>query len=161
MFAQCLETIYGVQKDGYKKDNLSLTLAYFFIISNFFSSLSISSTFPISFTRFHSPVFILSHQVHQGKNWTFFQWGSNFSGGSYFDIFPENVKYRKLLCVELLFSCKLFKPTPYFDTFLEGVDRPVTTTAPGGRPSVNFYPEVHNALSNTRFIIVWLEWQWR
>ena len=38
--------------------------------------------------------------------------GQIFPGGSNFDIFPENVKYRKLLCVKLLFSWKLPKTDP-------------------------------------------------
>ena len=40
----------------------------------------------------------------------------------------ENVKYQKLTCVKLLFSCKLSKtdPQPHFGTFPEGV-----TTVPG------------------------------
>ena len=52
----------------------------------------------------------------------FFQGGTNSFMGSYFDIFPENVKYRALLCIKLLFSCTLPKPTssPYFH-FSRGV----------------------------------------
>ena len=70
-----------------------------------------------------------------GKKLFFFQGGSNFSRGSYFDIFPENVKYRKLLCVKLLFSCKLSKTDPlsHFGIFPEG-----STTAPGSRPPLIF-----------------------
>ena len=50
-------------------------------------------------------------------------------GGRILIFSPENVKYQKLLSVELLFSCKLSKTAqPHDDTFQRG-----STTAPEGR----------------------------
>ena len=74
----------------------------------------------------------------------FFQGGSNFSaGGRILIFFPKIVKYWKLLCVKLLFSCKLSKtdPQPYFGTFPEGVDHCSRGSNP--QPPVNFYPASH------------------
>ena len=54
--------------------------------------------------------------------------GQIFPGGSNFDIFPEIVKSRNLLCVKLLFSCILSKTDP--SLILALVQRG-STTAPG------------------------------
>ena len=56
--------------------------------------------------------------------------GQIFPGERILIFSPDIVKYRKLLCVKLLFSCKLSKTDlqPHFGTFPEG-----STTAPGGR----------------------------
>ena len=58
--------------------------------------------------------------------------GKFFSWGSYFDIFPENVIYRKLLiCVlncYLAVICAKLTPSPILTLFQRG-----STTAPGGQ----------------------------
>ena len=55
------------------------------------------------------------------------------------------MKYRKLLCINLLFSYKLFKtdPNPHFDTFPKWVDHCSKKAEPSPQPttpSVDFYP---------------------
>ena len=52
-----------------------------------------------------------------------------FQGGRILIFFPEIIKYRNLLCVKLLFSCKLSKTasSPILALFQRG-----STTAPGG-----------------------------
>ena len=63
-----------------------------------------------------------------------------FPEGRILIFFPENVKYRKLLCVKLLFSGKLSKtdPQPHFGTFLEEVDHCSRGSNPNPR---QFYPD--------------------
>ena len=65
-----------------------------------------------------------------------------FQGHRILVFFQENIKYRKLLRVKLIFRCKCPKSTqPYFGTFPVG-----SATASGGRTGrtfptpVTFYP---------------------
>ena len=93
----------------------------------------------------------------QGKNWTFFpRRVKYFQGGRILIFYPEIVKYRNLLCVKLLFSCKLSKTDPqsHFGTFPKGVDhcsRGVEPPTP-----IKFYPSGPHY--NIDHVIMRLQW---
>ena len=65
-----------------------------------------------------------------GQKLHIFQVGSNFSRGYILIFSPGKVKYRKLISVELLFSCKLSKTDPI--AILALFQRGLTTDAGGG-----------------------------
>ena len=85
----------------------------------------------------------LSHSLefpYRVKIELFSREGQIFPEGRNLIFFPENVKYRKLLCDKLLFSCKLSKPDPSPILALFQRGRPLLQ---GVESPVNFYPELN------------------
>ena len=95
----------------------------------------------------------------------FYRESQIFSGGHILTFFPENIKYWELLCVKLLFRCKLSKtaPQPHFGTFPEGVDHGSRGSnprqiliCPGYQNSIKLLTQSHNHFQGLHFYGMWL-----